>query len=30
MEALNKTSRVDPELLTDPAEGNSVEVMHEG
>jgi hypothetical protein len=29
MKALNKTSRVDPELLTDPTEGNSVEVMHE-
>jgi hypothetical protein len=30
MKALNKRARVDPELLADPTEGNSVEVMHEG
>jgi hypothetical protein len=30
MKALNKASRVDPDLLADPTEGNSVEVMHEG
>jgi len=30
MKALNQTSRIDPELLTDPTEGNSVQVMHDG
>jgi len=30
MKAFNQTSRIDPELLTDPTEGNSVQVMHDG
>jgi hypothetical protein len=30
MKAFNQASRVDPELLTDPTEGNSVQIVHDG
>jgi hypothetical protein len=30
VKAFNQASRINPELLTDPTEGDSVQVMHDG